>query len=195
MGESVGSRLGKGRQISKQTAEQIAATVNLSIDSLSAAPARQKLKRGKVARTCFLGPRLFLDHRGRTADLKTRSALPLLLTTVGRCWKGGASAPPLQDVSEYFCVPRPAQLAAASCAGRGTKRERSRDFGGAKAPPFRQPPFRCGDKCGLTPIGACVQKSADLTRTDTGSSPARGQPIAALSQSNRPAYDAGIAEG
>ncbi|MGA2987495.1 MAG: hypothetical protein ABSG32_27200, partial [Terriglobia bacterium] len=28
-----------------------------------------------VARTCFLGPRLFLVHRGRAADLKNRSAL------------------------------------------------------------------------------------------------------------------------
>ena len=28
--------------------------------------------RGRVARTCFLGPRLFLFHRGRAADLKNR---------------------------------------------------------------------------------------------------------------------------
>ncbi|MGA2985337.1 MAG: hypothetical protein ABSG32_16110, partial [Terriglobia bacterium] len=27
---------------------------------------------------CFLGPRLFLVHRGRAADLKNRSALRLL---------------------------------------------------------------------------------------------------------------------
>ena len=32
----------------------------------------------RVARTCFLGPRLFLVHRGRAADLKNRSALHLL---------------------------------------------------------------------------------------------------------------------
>ena len=34
--------------------------------------------RGRVARTCFLGPRLSLVHRGRAADLKNRSALRLL---------------------------------------------------------------------------------------------------------------------
>jgi hypothetical protein len=31
-----------------------------------------------VARTCSLGPRLFLTHRGRGADLKSRAALHLL---------------------------------------------------------------------------------------------------------------------
>jgi curved DNA-binding protein len=37
-----------------------------------------------------------------------------------RVWKGGALAPPLQGHPDYFQVPHPAQLAAASCAGCGT---------------------------------------------------------------------------
>jgi hypothetical protein len=47
-------------------------------------------------------------------------------------------APPLQGLPDYSRASRPAQLAAASCAGR--TEGGSRDFGGAKAPPFRQPP-------------------------------------------------------
>jgi hypothetical protein len=39
-----------------------------------------------------------------------------------RVWKGGASAPPLQGPPDYCLVPRPAQLAVASCAGRGADR-------------------------------------------------------------------------
>jgi hypothetical protein len=38
--------------------------------------------RGRVARIFFLGPRLFLVHRGRAADLKNRSALRLLKSAV-----------------------------------------------------------------------------------------------------------------
>src|SRR5438477_13197208 len=53
--------------------------------------------------------------------------------------KGGASAPPLQGVTNNFSVPLSAQLVATSCAESGTNREGSRDFGGAEAPPFRQP--------------------------------------------------------
>ena len=45
-----------------------------------------------------------------------------------RVWKGGALAPPLQGLSDYSRVPRPAQLAAASCAGRGTNRGREPRF-------------------------------------------------------------------
>jgi hypothetical protein len=54
-----------------------------------------------------------------------------------RVWKGGASAPPLQVLPEYSSVPRPAQLAAASCAERGTEGYGDRDSGGAEAPPFQ----------------------------------------------------------
>jgi hypothetical protein len=43
-------------------------------------------------------------------------------------WKGGALAPPLQGALEYSHVPRPPQLAAASCGGRGTNREREARF-------------------------------------------------------------------
>src|SRR5438046_874429 len=54
-------------------------------------------------------------------------------------WKGGASAPPLQGVTNNSSVPLSAQLVATSRAESGTNREGSRDFGGAEAPPFRQP--------------------------------------------------------
>jgi hypothetical protein len=39
--------------------------------------------RRKVARTCSIGPRLFVDIGGRTADLKNRSALRFCLPVIG----------------------------------------------------------------------------------------------------------------
>jgi len=85
-----------------------------------------------------------------------------------RFWKGGASAPPLEGLSEFSRVPRPSQLAAASCEGRGTDKGWSRDFGGAEAPPFRQPPraFQPGEKSGLGPRLFLVHRgrAADLKK-------------------------------
>jgi len=45
-----------------------------------------------------------------------------------RVWKGGALAPPLQGLPDYSRASRPAQLAAASGAGRGTNRGREPRF-------------------------------------------------------------------
>ena len=56
--------------------------VILSVYSLAAAPDGQKLGPRKGSADLFLGPRLFLVHRGRTADLKNRSVLHLLQSTV-----------------------------------------------------------------------------------------------------------------
>src|SRR5271157_1134556 len=58
-----------------------------------------------------------------------------------RVWKGGASAPPLQGLPDYSCVPYPAQSRRRRTArGTGPTKGGSRDFGGAEAPPFQQPP-------------------------------------------------------
>jgi hypothetical protein len=57
--------------------------------------------------------------------------------TLGELGKGGALAPPKSRRPPAF-VPRPTQLAAASCVGRGTSGESGWPHnGGAKAPPFQ----------------------------------------------------------
>jgi hypothetical protein len=57
------------------------------------------------------------------------SSSPLLLRmTALSGFSAACLAPPSQRRPDYFQVPRPAQLAAASCAGRGTNREREPRF-------------------------------------------------------------------
>ena len=73
---------------------------------------------------------------------------PGFLTAI---WKGGASAPPLQGLTYYSRVPWPAQLVAASCAGRGTHRGRAGLSAGLKPRPSTSTLklSKCGEKSGL----------------------------------------------
>jgi hypothetical protein len=82
-----------------------------------------------------------LPYPNKSADLKVGATPQPLRTTrrrdgsravspdfSPRVWKGGALAPPLQGLSDYSRAPCPAQLAAASCAGRGTNSGREPRF-------------------------------------------------------------------
>jgi hypothetical protein len=56
-------------------------------------------------------------------------------------WKGGALAPPFQNLPDYSSLSRPAQLAAGRRGDRGARDGQkigARFFGGAEAPPFRR---------------------------------------------------------
>ncbi len=95
-----------------------------------------------------------------------------------RNWKGGALAPPLQGLLDYSRASRPAQLAAASCAGR--TESGSRDFGGAEAPPFRQPPkaLQRGEKSALVTQRASPKTSERGEKSGIGNASTKGRTAA-----------------
>jgi hypothetical protein len=63
---------------------------------------RGTFRKARVARTCCLGPRPFLVHRGRAADLKNRSALHLLNSKVaGSRHKATRPAVVLSNATSY----------------------------------------------------------------------------------------------
>ena len=71
-----------------------------------------------------------------------------------RSGKGGASAPPQQDIPSYPRVSRPEQFVRSSCAGRETKRElAAASSAGLKPRPSDRPmkATKSGEKSGLGP--------------------------------------------
>ena len=90
------------------------------------------------------------DEESRIAlkMLRARSFAALRMTA-WTSFSAASLAPPSQGRPDYFEVPHPAQLAAASRARWGRIECGSRDFGGAEAPPFQASSKR-GEKSGLT---------------------------------------------
>jgi hypothetical protein len=92
-------------------------------------------------------------YRSRRWPSGTSSTSPPNPHFSPRVCMGGASAPPLQGLPDYSCVPCPAQSVSRRTArGTGPTEGGSRDFGGAEAPPFRHPirPSKRGGNSGLS---------------------------------------------